>query len=236
MKMKMNKTTTTTHPLSLLACGILACLTQQSGAATIIFTENFNTYTGAQNTTQYQTGLNVAYSGSVAGWSKSGNGTMHAVDLDATAGVNWAIMFFQDNVITQTVGIAANNLNASYELNFDYGTAVYAAGNSAQRTLAADSLLVEVLRANNTVLASGTYTPGAWDTVGNRNLDAGLQGTLAYVGDGSGVVRLRIGPTAPLTSGRFEGEIDNLSVSLIPEPSAALLGGLGLLTLLRRRR
>lgn len=30
--------------------------------------------------------------------------------------------------------------------------------------------------------------------------------------------------------------IDNLSVSLIPEPSAALLGGLGLLCLLRRRR
>jgi uncharacterized protein (TIGR03382 family) len=39
-----------------------------------------------------------------------------------------------------------------------------------------------------------------------------------------------------LNSGRFEGEIDNLSVSLIPEPGAALLGGLGLLTLLRRRR
>jgi hypothetical protein len=32
------------------------------------------------------------------------------------------------------------------------------------------------------------------------------------------------------------GEFDNLSVSLIPEPSAALLGGLGLLALLRRRR
>ena len=32
------------------------------------------------------------------------------------------------------------------------------------------------------------------------------------------------------------GEFDNLSVSLIPEPSAALLGGLGFLFLLRRRR
>jgi hypothetical protein len=238
--MKMNKTTTT-QPLSLLACGLLACgllacLTQQSGAATILFTENFNTYSGTQNTTQYETGLNVAHTGSVAGWSNSGEGTIHAVDLDTTAGVNWAPMFFQNNVITQTVGIAANNLNASYELNFDYGTAIYAAGNSGQRTLAADSLLVEVLRANNTVLASGTYTPGAWDTVGNRNLDAGLKGTLSYIGDGTGVVRLRIGPAGTLNSGRFEGEIDNLSVSLIPEPSAALLGGLGLLTLLRRRK
>ncbi|MFM2197782.1 MAG: hypothetical protein RLZZ505_1214 [Verrucomicrobiota bacterium] len=32
------------------------------------------------------------------------------------------------------------------------------------------------------------------------------------------------------------GEFDNLSVTAIPEPSAALLGGLGLLALLRRRR
>jgi MYXO-CTERM domain-containing protein len=32
------------------------------------------------------------------------------------------------------------------------------------------------------------------------------------------------------------GHVDNLSVSLVPEPSAALLGGLGMLALLRRRR
>ena len=158
--MKMNKTTTTTQPLSLLACGLLASLSCTADAATILFTENFNTYSGTQNTTQYQTGLNAAHTGSVAGWSNSGTGTIHAVDLDATAGVNWAPMFYQNNVITQTVGIAANDLNASYELNFDYGTAVYAAGNSDERTLAGDQLLVEVLRADNSVLVSGTYTPG----------------------------------------------------------------------------
>lgn len=32
------------------------------------------------------------------------------------------------------------------------------------------------------------------------------------------------------------GHVDNLSVTLVPEPSAALLGGLGMLALLRRRR
>jgi len=31
-------------------------------------------------------------------------------------------------------------------------------------------------------------------------------------------------------------EVDNLVISTIPEPSAVLLGGLGLLALLRRRR
>jgi hypothetical protein len=231
--MKMNHTSTTTHPLSLLACGILACVTQQSGAATIIFVENFNSYSGTQNNTQYQTGLNVAYDGTVAGWSNSGAGTMHSVDLSGLG--NWAIMLWQDNVITKTVGIAANDLNASYELNFDYGTAVYA--NDFQRTTAADSLLVEVLRADNSVLASSTYTPGDWSNPSNANLSAGLQGTLAYVGDGTGDVRLRIGPAAgTFNQARFAGEIDNLSVTLIPEPGAALLGGLGLLALLRRRR
>jgi hypothetical protein len=101
-------------------------------------------------------------------------------------------------------------------VDFDYGTAVYRGGaNVDQRTTAPDGLLVEVLRPDNSVLASNTYQPGAWDTSGNRNLDAGRHGTLQYVGDGSGVVRLRIGPKTPtLDSTRFEGEIDNLSVSL----------------------
>jgi hypothetical protein len=168
---------------------------------------------------------------------------MHAVDLANLGGQSnpsdWAIMFWQDNVITQTVGIAANDLGASYEVNFDYGTAVYGVtlGGPGQRTLAGDGLLVQILRADNSVLASQSFFPGAWDDAGNQNLDGGLQGTLSYAGDGSGVVRLRIGPDGPLNSGRFEGAIDNLSVSLIPEPSSvALLGLAGLVLGLRRRR
>jgi hypothetical protein len=33
-----------------------------------------------------------------------------------------------------------------------------------------------------------------------------------------------------------EGTFDNLNVNVIPEPSGALLGGLGLIALMRRRR
>ena len=40
------------------------------------------------------------------------------------------------------------------------------------------------------------------------------------LGDGSGVVRLKIGPAGSTTSGRFQGEIDNLTVS---EPAAAVV-------------
>lgn len=203
----------------LCAFGILACLGCSAGAATI-FTENFSGYSGTQNATQYQTGLNVAYGGNVFGWSNLGDGTMHAVDLSGSG--NWAIMLWQNNVITQTVGIAANDSGSSYEVNFDYGTAVYA--DERERTLSTDALLVELLRSNDSVLASQFFFPGAWDDTGNQNLDRGLQGTLPYVGDGTGDLRLRIGPApATFNQGHFAGEIDNLSVNLIPEPSTYAL-------------
>lgn len=229
----MSKSNRNTH-LSVCVSGILACLSGTAGATTI-FTENFNGYAGNQNTTQADTGLNVAHTGGVAGWSTSGAGTMHAVDLGAS---DWAIMFFQDNVIRQSSGIGANDLGTNYEVTFDYGTAVYAVGNYAQRTQAGDGLLIEVLRGDNSVLASQTFNPGAWSESdsSNRNLSAGLTGTLAYAGDGTGVVRLRIGPDGALNSGRFEGEIDNISVDIVPEPTTTALLGLGGLALIFRRR
>ena len=199
----------------LLAFGLLACLSAPAGAQTI-FTEDFNGYVGNQNNTQGNTGLNVAHTGSVSGWSTSGAGTMHAVDFGAS---DWAIMFWQDNVITQTVGIAANESGTSYEVTFDFGTADYAGG---QGTGAGDSILVEVLRGDDSVLASNTFTLGAWGD-GNYNLEAGLQGTLGYGGDGTGDVRLRIGPAAGnFNQGRFAGEIDNLSVVELPPTAISI--------------
>jgi hypothetical protein len=221
----------------ILTLAVVAIVSMGTIANAAIFTEDFSGYAGSQNDTQYETGLNVAHTGNVTGWSKSGAGTMHAVDLGSS---DWAIMFYQDNVITQSVGIGANDSGTSYEVTFDYGTAVYGDGinQPGQRTLTGDGLLVEVVRGDNTVLASQSFLPGAWDDAGNQNLDAGLTGTLAYVGDGTGVVRLRIGPDGTLNSGRFEGEIDNISVDIIPEPatmSLLALGGFGVLARRRRR-
>jgi len=54
--------------------------------AVVLLTEDFNTYAGTQNNTQYQTGWKVAYNGNVSGWSKTGAGVMHAVDLANLAG------------------------------------------------------------------------------------------------------------------------------------------------------
>lgn len=51
-------------------------------------------------------------------------------------------------------------------------------------------------------------------------------------------IRLVFAENNPFGSNGAGGEaaIDNVSIALVPEPSAALLGGLGLLALLRRRR
>jgi hypothetical protein len=189
------------------------------GSTGILFAEDFNNYSGNQNNTQVDTGLEIAFSGTVAGWANAGAGTMHAVDLANLGGQSnpsdWAVMIWQDNVITSPV-IAANNTGTDYEITFDYGTGVY--GQAGQETGAGDGLLVEVLRADNSVLSSDTFTPGAWGA-GNHNLDAGLQGTLSYVGDGTGTVRLRIGPQGALTTGRFQGSIDNVIVSEAAAPA-----------------
>ena len=193
------------------------------------FTENFNGYWGTQNTTQVGTGLNLAHSGGVDGWGRSGGGTMHAVDLGSS---NWAIMLWADNVITR-YGLNANDLGETYELTFDYGTAVYAV--LSQATGASDGLLVEVLRTDNTVLASEIFTPGAWGETDpnlpgdpnlhphNYNLDFGLNGTLTYTGDGTGLVSLRIGPSIPQTIS-WSGTIDNIEILGPPAPPPPFTG------------
>ncbi|MCX6923861.1 MAG: DUF4038 domain-containing protein, partial [Verrucomicrobia bacterium] len=184
------------------------------GTSGFLFAENFSSYSGTQNTVQWQSGLKVAYNGNVTGWTKTGYHSMHAVDRANTAGQsnpsNWAIMFYQDNVITSGT-IAANVSGQGYRVDFETSAAVYAATNPNQATQAGDALLIQVLRGDNSVLASHTNSPGAW--TGNMVFAAdGFQ----YTGDGSGNIRLRIGPAGSLTSGRFQGAIDNIIVKAVP--------------------
>ena len=64
-----------------------------------------------------------------------------------------------------------------------------------------------MLRGDSSVLATHVHAPGAW--TGKMAFAAA---SFQYTGDGSGNVRLRIGPAGPLTSGRFQGAIDNAIV------------------------
>lgn len=229
-------TTPKTHPLTLLACGILACLAQQSGA-TVLMTENFNGFTapsGNFNGGQFQSGLAVAYSGSVPNWSGTGGGVVHAVDVANVFPViddprDFAVMIWQDNVITLNAGIPGSNVSgSSYDVSFSASPAVYQA--PSQQTSVADGLRIELLRADNSVLAFHTHLPGAW--AGTINLSAA---SFSYVGDGTGDVRLRVGPSA-FNSGRFGGAIDNLTLTQVPEPGALTLLALPVLGLLARRK
>jgi hypothetical protein len=180
---------------------------------TSLFVENFSSYSGTQNSTQYQSGLRIAYNGSAAAWTNTGAGTMHAVDRGGPSNAqNWAAMIFQDNFITSGT-IAANTSGQTYRVAFETSPAVYGGSNVDQATQAGDALRIEVLRENGTVLATHTREPGAWAGTMVFTVD-GFQ----YTGDGSGDVRLRIGPAGALTSGRFQGAIDNIIVKKASAP------------------
>lgn len=195
------------HPPSLvlaLAAGSLLVFNPSAQAA-VVFTEDFNSYVnGNQNSLQFESGLKVSHSGDLPGWIKAGGGVVHAVDRDGAG--DYSVMLWQDNVITLSSGIPANDSLAGYTVEFSAGPAVYAA--PSQVTGEADGIVIEVLRPNNSVLARHAHKPGAW---------AGAQtfapGSFQYVGDGSGPVRLRIGPLA--ASGHFAGAIDDLSLSKV---------------------
>lgn len=181
------------------------------GAGGEIFVEGFGGYEGNQNATQLNTGLKVAHGGKVPGWTGSGGGVMHAVDRSFKGGEvtpsDWAVMIFEDNVITSSA-LPANVAGSAYRIEFEIGAAVYA--DSSQATQAGDALIIEVVRADNSVLASTRAFAGTWTgkmTFTPVNLD--------YTGDGSGDVRLRIGPVHARNSGRFHGAIDNVMVRIM---------------------
>ena len=169
------------------------------------FSENFSGYTpgaGATNT-QFQSGLTVGYIGDIPGWTKAGLHAVHAVDLDGHG--NWAVMIWQDNVITSMRTTADNASGADYVVHFNAGPAVDQ--DTSQLTSPTDGLLIQILRADNSVLSQFTYHPGAWS-----GAPALVPVSFHYTGDGSGALHLSVGPSAP-NSGRFGGTIDDISIT-----------------------
>jgi hypothetical protein len=71
-----------------------------------------------------------------------------------------------------------------------------------------------------------TWTANSWGGTGNDLVRTDLDGLSLQVGLWQG----------SFTSSGMTADADNFSVTVIPEPSTALLGGLGMLALLRRRR
>jgi len=207
--------------LAALPAVVLLSLAGQVRAAPI-FSEDFDGFTapgGDFNGGQLRSNLVVAHTGDVTGWSKAGSGTVHAIDRANTfprAGKqqDFAVMLFQDNVLTRDTAIAANLSGKLYRVDFEASPAVYQV--ESQKTTASDALLIEVLRGDNSVLVAHAHSPGAWS--GKMKFSSG---DFQYTGDGTGNVRLRIGPNGPMPSGRFAGAIDNVTVSAVHEPGSA---------------
>jgi hypothetical protein len=215
--METTNRTFNTHLSQALAAGLLIVLNFSSSAHAIgIFSADFNDFTAPEgnfNGGQFESGLAVAHSGDLPDWEKSGGGTVHVVDTanvhpDIDNPRNFAVMIWQDNVITQLDAIAGSNAaGIAHTVEFVASATVYQA--PSQVTTASDGLLIEVLRPDDTVLESYVHDPGAW--AGDIAL---VPDSFEYTGDGSGDIRLRIGPSAP-GSGHFAGAIDNVSLSVV---------------------
>jgi hypothetical protein len=194
--------------------GASACTACSSGYSLVAgacnawpLNEPFPTVSGGSTGTQCTTGNTVYASASVPGWTASGTNAAHLVDV---AG-NKAVMFYDTNSILLNTGVAANQNGQFYTIQFLGGPAVWNA--CGQATAAGDGLIIEVLRADNSVLASFNYYPAVW--TGTETL---TPATLGYFGDGSGVVRLRISDN--LANGRFGGAIDDIAIYASTAPAA----------------
>ena len=166
-----------------------------------IFAESFSTMSGGGSGTQCMSGRTVLHSTNVSGWTKGGLNAIHGVEM---APREYAATFYNDNSIAMNAGVAANTNGKTYEVRFRSGPSVWNA--CGQATTAPDGLVIDVLRPDNSVLRTFTYLPGAW--AGSQTFSPG---SFTYVGDGTGVVRLRV-TTNNSGNGRFGGAIDDLEI------------------------
>jgi len=128
------------------------------------------------------------------------------------------------------VGNGTVGVGVLFRVNGEAGALSGGAGIGTPVTWAADDLI--------TITLSGT---GGVGSAFNGN---GSQATISIGAFNYGTFNLAQQSNAFLTFSAFNygndqfglGTFDNLSVSLVPEPGITLLGGLGMLALLRRRR
>ena len=180
-----------------------------SAAPAAIFSENFNSITQTNTGTQAHTGLTLGAWDSLTGWTGAGTHAIIDVDRILGSGKDIAVSFYNNNEITLTTGFAANTSGVVYTMTFDLGPSVWAAASQASN--GTDGLIVSLLRANGTTVASTTQLSGAWNGTASAQ-DAMTSRTFVYTGDGTGVVRIKVS-NINSSSDRFGGAIDNIVVT-----------------------
>lgn len=213
--------------------GLLALGLQTAVASEALIIFNLNGITNpSYSSLQYQTNNQLVYNANLTDWSKSGFNSVHAIQISSNP-LNWAIMIFGDNLITQQTAFAANDAGKTYYASYDIGPTVYA--NANQATQADDFLRVNLLNSLDQVIATTVVAPGAWNGVQTFS-----QAYFSYVGDGTGLVRLQMRSDNP-ASGRFSGAVDNFAfwdsepTNSVPEPSTFLLLSVGISGILQTK-
>jgi len=219
------------------SAGLFLLAAANAGASVVAFFDLNDIQNPTISTTQFETGNNLVYNADLQGWQKSGFHAVHAIQLSGEVNGgqgNYAIMIFSDNFITMEEGFAANEAGVTYYVSYDVGPTVYA--DSGQVTTIEDALRINLLRDDDSILATNDVLPGAW--AGEQTF---TRQYFSYVGDGTGDLRIQMRSADPL-SGRFSGAVDNMAFwtsvpTAVPEPSFAVLGlCAGAFALGRRRR
>ena len=195
--------------VGVFASGFAITTNVVSAAPAAIFSEDFNSITQTNTGSQAHTGLTVGAWDSLTGWSSAGTHAIHDVDRILGAGKDVAVSFYNNNEITLTTGFAANTSGVVYTMTFDVGPSVWAGASQASNST--DGLIVALLRANGTTVASTTQLSGAWNGTATAQ-DAMTSRTFVYTGDGTGVVRIKVSNINP-SADRFGGAIDNIVVT-----------------------
>lgn len=221
------------YSIILAGAAMLAATSAPASAATI-FSSDMNSYTSSNmGRLQPHTGLSENFGGSLADWTGAGFNAVHGVDR---GGGNWAAMLFGSaslgpNSITTKALLAANALGQLYQIDFASAAAAYS--NDGEGTQASDDLRFSLVNGSGVVLQSQIFHTASWTA---SAVNPFVNGSISYVGDGTGDVRLQI--TGESSSNRFGGAIDNVMLSAVPEPAswAMMILGIGAVGFAMRRR
>lgn len=221
----------TGHPVVLLPL-LLAVLPTSSSAAVSIVSDDFDSYSTAGD-----------FTGSAEATLIADGGGGNQVQISAnTGGGGFFAPGFQ---WTPTIQPGPNNSTnlADYTVSFDFTyTSTYTTGIEVWITYGAADFGVDAGTPDDgaNLYGFGGFTTGVTQTI-SFTLDAGHANPFQY-GDPFDptaepwiiqINAIDFGSAADQTA---TFTVDNFNVTVVPEPSAALLGGLGLLALLRRRR
>ena len=189
-----------------LAALVAGAAAAGAASAATIFSADFNDFTnGKFPAEQYDTGNNVYAVGDVPHWTHSSNG--HAIHAVERSSGDFAVMFYDTDIIYYDTPLAANTLGQTYVVSFEAATGVYYDPN--QLTGPQGYLDIRINDATG-VLASYHYTPTS---------STFSPASFTYTGKGTGNVYLLI-QDGIANDNRFAGALDNISVASVPEPAS----------------